>query len=155
MRADACANDAKSARAAEWPVFIRDHHPGYIDWTTFEANQKRLGQNTRPRPHQAGGAVREGSALLQGIAVCGGCGRRLKVHYTGRCSTPGYHCAGKTIVNGRGEYCLNVGGCQIDAAVAAAFLAALAPAGLEASLKAAEQLEADHETTVAQFRRDR
>ena len=98
--------------------------------------------------------MREGSALLQGIAACGGCGRRLKVHYTGRSSAPGYHCAGKTIVNGRGEYCLNVGGCQIDAAVTAAFLAALAPAGLEASLKATEQLEADHETTVEQFRRD-
>jgi len=92
--------------------------------------------------------------LLQGIATCGGCGRRLKVHYSGRYSAPGYHCAGKTIVNGRGEYCLNVGGGQIDAAVAAAFLVALAPAGLEASLKAAEQLEADHETTVEQFRRD-
>lgn len=144
----------KARPRAEWPVFIRDHHRGFIDWATFEANQKRLAQNTRPRPHQSGGAVREGTALLQGIAACGACGRRLMVHYTGRSSTPGYHCAGKTIVNGRGEYCLNVGGCQIDAAVAAAFLAALAPAGLEASLKAAEQLEADHETSVEQFRRD-
>jgi DNA invertase Pin-like site-specific DNA recombinase len=144
----------KKRPRTEWPVFIHDHHAGYIDWPTFEANQKRLGQNTRPRPHQRGGAVREGTALLQGIAACGGCGRPLKVHYRGRHSTPGYHCAGKTIVNGRGEYCLNVGGCQIDAAVAAAFLAALAPAGLEASVKAAEQLEADHETTVEQFRRD-
>jgi len=144
----------KTRPRAEWPVFIRDHHPGFIDWETFEANQKRLAQNTRPRPHYSGGAVREGSALLQGIAACGSCGRRLKVHYRGRSSAPGYHCAGKTIVNGRGEYCLTVGGYQIDAAVAAAFLVALAPAGLEASLKAAEQLEADHETTVAQFRRD-
>ena len=116
---------SKKRARSEWPVFIRDHHPGYIDWATFEANQKRLGQNIRPRPHQAGGAVREGSALLQGIAICGSCGRRLKVHYKGRLSAPGYHCAGKTIVNGRGEYCLNVGGVQIDAAVAAAFLAAL------------------------------
>jgi DNA invertase Pin-like site-specific DNA recombinase len=138
----------------EWPVFIRDHHEGFIDWQTFEANQKRLAQNTRPRPHHSGGAVREGAALLQGIAVCGHCGRRLAVHYSGRYSAPGYHCAGKIIVNGRGEYCLNVGGAQIDAAVAAAFLAALAPAGLTASLQAIEQLEADHETTLAQFRRD-
>ncbi|EQD42415.1 resolvase domain-containing protein, partial [mine drainage metagenome] len=145
---------SKKRPRTEWPVFIRDHHLGFIDWATFETNQKRLAQNTRPKPHQGGGAVREGTALLQGIAACGGCGRRLKVHYTGRASTPGYHCAGKTIANGRGEYCLNVGGCQIDAAVAAVFLAALAPAGLEASLKAAEQLEADHETTVEQFRRD-
>src|ERR1700674_2680040 len=139
----------------EWPVFIRDHHRGYIDWETFEANQRRLAQNTRPRPHRStGGAVREWTALLQGIAVCGHCGRRLAVHYSGQFSAPGYHCADKNIVNVRGEYCLNIGGCQIDAAVAAAFLAALAPAGLEAALKATEELEADHESTLAQFRRD-
>ena len=138
----------------QWPVFIRDHHAGYIDWTTFEANQKRLEQNIRPRPHQSGGAVREGAALLQGLAVCGHCGRRLAVHYSGRFSAPGYHCAGKNIVNGRGEYCLNIGGVQIDVAVAEAFLAALAPAGLEASLQAIEQFDADHEKTLAQFRRD-
>jgi len=138
----------------QWPVFIRDHHAGYIDWNTFEANQNRLAQNIRPRPHQTGGAVREGAALLQGLAVCGHCGRRLAVHYSGRYSAPGYHCAGKNIVNGRGEYCLNIGGVQIDAAVAEAFLAALAPAGVEASLQAIEQFDADHETTLAQFRRD-
>jgi len=98
--------------------------------------------------------VREGAALLQGLAVCGHCARRLAVHYSGRFSAPGYHCAGKNIVNGRGEYCLNIGGVQIDAAVTEAFLAALAPAGLEASLQAIEQFEADHEMTLAQFRRD-
>ena len=145
----------KQRPRAEWPVFIRDHHRGYIDWETFEANQRRLAQNTRPRPHgSSGGAVREGAALLQGIAVCGHCGRRLAVHYSGQFSAPGYHCAGKNIVIGRGEYCLNIGGCQIDAAVAAAFLAALVPAGFEAALKATEELEADHESTLAQFRRD-
>ncbi len=57
-------------------------------------------------------------------------------------------------MNGRGEYCLNVGGVQIDAAVAEAFLVALAPAGLEASLQAIEQFEANQETTLMQFRRD-
>ena len=45
---------------SEWPVFIRDHHKGFIDWQTFEANQQRLATNTRPTPHQPGGAVREG-----------------------------------------------------------------------------------------------
>ncbi|MDF0499055.1 zinc ribbon domain-containing protein [Bradyrhizobium yuanmingense] len=98
--------------------------------------------------------MREGAVLLQGLAVCGHCGRRLAVHYSGRFSAPGYRCAGKNIVNGRGEYCLNIGGVQIDVAVAEAFLAALAPAGLEASLRAIEQFDADHATTLAQFRRD-
>ena len=55
----------------EWQVLIKDHHPGYIDWQTYEANQQRIAKNTRPGPHKAGGAVREGSALLQGIAACG------------------------------------------------------------------------------------
>src|ERR1700674_5164956 len=40
---------------SEWSVVIRDHHRGFIDWQTFEANQLRLAQNTHPRPHQAGG----------------------------------------------------------------------------------------------------
>ena len=61
-----------------------EHHPGFIDWPTFQANQARMDANTRPQPHQAGGAVREGCALLQGLAVCGHCGRRLHTHYTRR-----------------------------------------------------------------------
>jgi DNA invertase Pin-like site-specific DNA recombinase len=139
---------------SEWLVLIRNHHPGFIDWETFEANQTRLAQNTHPRPHQAGGAVREGAALLQGLARCGRCGRALRVYYSGRYAAPGYHCTGSTIANGRGEYCLRVGGRQIDAAVSSAFLDALAPAGLEAALKAAEQLESDHDAVLAQFRRE-
>lgn len=138
---------------SEWAIVIHDHHEGFIDWQTFEANQARIAANTRPRAHEAGGAVREGAALLQGIATCGRCGRKLRVYYRGRNSTPGYHCAGNTIVNGRGKYCLNVGGGQIDDAVASVFLAALAPAGLEASVRAAEQLEADHDTALEQWRR--
>jgi DNA invertase Pin-like site-specific DNA recombinase len=139
---------------SQWAVLIHDHHPGFIDWETFEANQKRLAQNTHPRPHQAGGAVREGAALLQGLASCGRCGRRLRVYYGGRNAAPGYYCFGSALVNGRSECCLRVGGRQIDEAVAAALLDALAPAGLEAALKAAEQLESDHDAVLAQFRRE-
>jgi len=95
-----------------------EHHAGFIDWATFQANQERIDSNTHPEPHQGGGAVREGSALLQGLATCGNCGRRLRPHYLGRASSPGYHCAGKHIVEGRGLYCLNGGGGAIDAAVA-------------------------------------
>ena len=137
---------------AEWAVLIPEHHPGYIDWSTYEANQARLDSNTRPQPHQGGGALREGTALLQSIATCGHCGRRLRTHYRGRNITPGYHCAGKDIVSGRGVYCLNVGGLQIDEAVTQAFLEALEPAGLQAALIAAQQLEADHDAALAQWR---
>lgn len=139
---------------SEWAVRIPEHHPGFIDRDTFEANQARIASNTRPRPHEPGGAVREGMALLQGLATCGRCGRGLRVYYSGRHSAPGYHCAGGVIVNGRGEYCLRVGGRQIDTAVAAAFLATVAPAGLEAAVLAATQVDADHDALVAQRRHD-
>jgi DNA invertase Pin-like site-specific DNA recombinase len=137
---------------SEWPVFIRGHHKGFLDWQTFEANQKRIKSNTRPMPHQPGGAVREGAALLQGIARCARCSRKLCVSYNGKFSTPAYHCPGNNIANGRAEYCMRVGGKQIDAAVARAFLAALAPAGLEAALLATQQVEADQDSVVAQVK---
>jgi DNA invertase Pin-like site-specific DNA recombinase len=138
---------------SQWSVLIPNHHQGYIDWSTYEANRIRISANTHPRPHQSGsGAVREGSALLQGLAVCGHCGRKLQTHYTGHTASPGYHCAGKNIVNGRGIYCLNVGAVQIDDAVAQAVLAALAPLGIQAALAAAERIEADHDGALAQWR---
>ena len=145
---------------SEWQVLIQvliqEHHEGFIDWQTYEANQDRIARNTRPRPHndpsKASGAVREGSALLQGLASCGHCGRRLRTHYRGRSSAPGYHCAGDRLVEGRGSYCLNVGGIQIDEAVTRAFIAALEPAKLAATLAAAERLESDREATLKQWR---
>jgi DNA invertase Pin-like site-specific DNA recombinase len=139
---------------SQWAIVIHDHHDGFIDWQSFEANQARLAANTRPRAHEPGGAVREGAALLQGIAVCGRCGRKLRVFYSGRKAQPGYHCSGNTIVNGRGEHCLRIGGQQIDSAVASAFLATVAPAGLQASLRATELIESDHDTALEQWRRE-
>src|SRR6202162_2456519 len=136
----------------QWQVLIKEHHQGFIDWQTYEANQQRIARNTRPGPHKAGGAVREGSALLQGLAYCGHCGRRLRTHYHGRNSSPGYHCARERLVEGRGSYCLNIGGVQIDDAVTRAFLAALEPAKIRATLAAAEQIEMDRESALKHWR---
>jgi DNA invertase Pin-like site-specific DNA recombinase/uncharacterized protein YndB with AHSA1/START domain len=136
----------------QWAVLIPDHHSGFIDWATFQANQARLDSNTRPKPHQSGGAVREGSALLQGLVTCGHCGRRLHVHYRGRNSAPGYHCAGKDLVAGRGVYCLNVGGMVIEQAVVRAFLEAITPAAIEAVRLSVGQLESNHDAALSQWR---
>ena len=153
---DASGSPKKRVRKlprSQWSVLIPDHHQGYIDWGTYEANCLRISANTHPRPHQSGsGAVREGTALLQGLAVCGHCGRKLRTHYTGRTASAGYHCAGRSIVNGRGIYCLNAGAMQIDDAVAQTVLSALAPLGIEAALAAAERLESDHDGALAQWR---
>ena len=96
--------------------------------------------------------MREGSALLQGIVTCGHCGRRLMTHYRGRNSTPGYHCAGKDLVNGRGVYCLNIGGLAIEQAVASAFLEAITPATIEAVQLSVGQLQANYDAALSQWR---
>ncbi|HEU4650288.1 MAG TPA: recombinase family protein, partial [Croceibacterium sp.] len=138
----------------EWAVLIWEHHPGFIDKAAFDANRERIARNTRPRAHEPGGAVREGSALLQGIATCGRCGRKLKVHYQGRRGhqSPAYHCPSSILVENRGRWCLRIGGGQIDQAVAGALLAALSPAGVKAALQAAEALEQDHDAALKQWR---
>ena len=140
----------------QWEVLIPDHHPGFTDWDTYQANQARIGSNTRPRASQPGtGAVREGSALLQGLATCGTCGRKLAIFYRGPAKTvPNYYCQGSAeLVDGRGARHMNVGGQAIDAAVAGAFLAALAPAAMQACLAAAAQLEDGHDAALAQHQR--
>jgi DNA invertase Pin-like site-specific DNA recombinase len=140
----------------EWEVCIIDHHQGFIDWDTYLANQARIGANIRPAAHQPGtGALREGCALLQGLATCGTCGRKLAVYYDGeRKATPGYYCTGTGhLVDGRGTRHLRVGGVAIDAAVTALFLTALAPAAAQACLQAARQLEDGHDAALAQWRR--
>jgi Recombinase len=140
----------------QWEVLIPGHHPGFTGWDTYPANQARIGGNIRPQARQPGtGAVREGSALLQGLATCGTCGRKLAIFYAGpaRC-VPNYYCQGSAeLVNGRGARHMSVGGQAIDAAVAEAFLAALAPAALDACLQAARQLEDGHDAALAQHQR--
>jgi DNA invertase Pin-like site-specific DNA recombinase len=140
----------------QWEVLIPGHHPGFIDWDTYLANQARIGANTRPQASAPGtGAVREGSALLQGLATCGTCGRKLAIYYRGPAKTvPNYYCQGPgELVDGRGARHMDVGGQAIDAAVAAAFLAALQPVALQACLHAAEQLEHGHDAVLDQHRR--
>jgi hypothetical protein len=132
---------------------MKDGSPGRPTWPTSSASPG----NTRPQAHQPGtGAVREGSAQLQGLASCGICGRRLAVFYDGPAkSTPGYFCTGTGTgsIGARGTRHLRVGGSAIDAAVTGVFLAALAPAALQACLAAAQQLEDGYDTALDQWRR--
>jgi DNA invertase Pin-like site-specific DNA recombinase len=136
----------------EWSVFLPGHHKGFIDGATFDAIQARLQSNIPAELHQAGRALREGSALLQGLAICGKCGRRLHIAYQGTNSTPRYYCRGEERNGGHRVECLNVGGLTIDQAVTESFLEALTPAAVEATALAVQQLESDHDAALAQWR---
>jgi hypothetical protein len=80
---------------AEWTVLIKDHHPGYLTWAQHEANLAVLTANAAARgDDRAAGPPREGTALLQGLVVCGRCGRRMTIRYHTRHGTqiPDYVC---------------------------------------------------------------
>ena len=66
-----------------WEVCLPAAHPGYISWEEFMANQRRLADNVNRYAAGQHGVPRQASALLQGIAVCGRCGRRMSLRYTG------------------------------------------------------------------------
>jgi DNA invertase Pin-like site-specific DNA recombinase len=137
----------------EWPVLIQDHHQAYITFEQYVRNQARLRDNcmmTRADTDESqAGAVREGRALLQGLARCGHCGRRMYVNYGGakelrtlqyRCSLP----RAKAIA---GAECQLLGGKRVEATVVEAFLAATAQAGAGAAELAGEQLRQEIEGT--------
>ena len=137
----------RRAPREEWHVCIEDHHPGYISFERYLANQQRLRANWRPPRGEGGGAAREGRAMLQGLIRCGRCGRRMQVGYSGKTLVPNYSCVRGNQLYGT-ERCQSVGGRRIERVVLDAVFEALQPAGIEATLRAIEHATSDHQARV-------
>ncbi|MCA1700142.1 MAG: recombinase family protein [Actinobacteria bacterium] len=118
----------------DWGVVIQDHHPGYITWEQFLANEQRLQAN---RTHDGARPPRKGSALLQGIVRCGGCGRSMSTFYTSD-AKPGYDCGYSRADRAGTPGCRGVMGAVIEQAVAERLLAAVAPEQIALALSAAD-----------------
>ena len=136
----------------DWPIVLLDRHPGYISWEQFRRNQQMLSdnQNTPAAAHR--GAVREGAALLQGIVLCGSCGRRMTVRYQRDGALVIYECS-QTHTQLAAKTCQTMRGDRIDQAVAECFLQAIEPAQLEVALSALAHLEARAKQLDQQARR--
>jgi DNA invertase Pin-like site-specific DNA recombinase len=131
----------------EWTVLIKDHHPGYLTWDQYEANLAVLAANAAARgDDRAAGPPREGTALLQGLVVCGRCGRRMTIRYHARHGTqiPSYVCQNDGIRTAQ-PICQHLTGDNIDSAVSSLILAALTPAAIEVSLAVSDELIAQAE----------
>jgi len=128
--------------AEQWHALVPDAHEGFLSWEAFQENQRRLRElgngrgADRRRSHP-----REGCALLQGLAVCGVCGRRMTVQYrtrAGRCRAS-YVCRQDAL-----EYCepmcQQIPGSTIDEAIGELLVATLTPMALEVSLAVQQEL---------------
>lgn len=123
----------------DWPSVLHDHHPGYITWEQFQRNQQRLIENCTSQHQEHRGALREGAALLQGLVLCGRCGRRMTIRYMDNGKIPLYEC--NQLHKQLGEKsCQSLRGDRIDVAVAGTFLEAMRPAQLEVSMAAIDQI---------------
>lgn len=124
----------------KWDIVIQDAHAAYISWSRFIENQDLIRNNGRTSTFSGTGAARAGGALLQGLAICGKCGRRIKVKYPHRGPYPHYQCSYES-ESASSDLCQYVPGAAIDAAIERLFLQAVEPAQLRMSFKAFEQVE--------------
>ena len=137
----------------EWRVAIPDHHPGYITWDQFLANRKRLAAN-RTNSEVLTGPSREGLCLLQGLLLCGACGRRLSVRYTGNGGLyPIYQCNWKHREGLAGHDCMSVSSKPLDDAITERLLTAVTPLTIKLALEALTNLEDRDRALAAQWRR--
>lgn len=119
----------------DWHVLIKEHHDEYISWERFEKSQKHIRANWRGAPGP--GAAREGDSLLQGLIMCGRCGRRMSVAY-GKGSRPTrYRCAKGREQTGA-PVCQGFGARRLEQAVERLLLECLCPLGVEAMIEAAK-----------------
>ena len=126
----------------EWKVFLPDAHPGYITWEQFEANQEALHASAQSiGADRRRSAPREGVALLQGLVICGRCGRRMTVRYIVSRGHPEplYRCQRRGIQRAE-PVCQSLPGAVIDRAVSELVLETVTPASIDVAVEVFEEL---------------
>ena len=128
---------------AEWQFVIPGLHPGYITWEQFEANQKRLAENSLGfGGAKKAGPAREGPALIQGRVLCGICGERMGVHYSMAYGqvVPTYACQEASVRRAE-KICQRVPGTVVDQAISNLLLKLMQPLTLEVALAVQQEVE--------------
>ncbi len=136
--------EKKRLAREEWTVLLRDAHPGYITWERFEENERQLRDNAQARAAGRRSAPREGPALLQGLAICGVCGRNMTVHYRSRKGglNPYYLCAREKIETAGAGNCQSISGGAIDQAIGELLVELMTPLTLDMALQVQDELAA-------------
>lgn len=139
----------------DWRVHLPDHHEGYITVEQFEQNQQRLARNrTNGEATVLSGAAREGLALLQGLLMCGSCGRALTVRYRGNGGLyPIYECNWAHREALASVSCFSVRTDLLDEAICEEMFKALKPAELQLALAAVDELEQRDQAVMRQWQR--
>jgi Recombinase zinc beta ribbon domain len=126
-------------RPEQWLCLIPDHHQGYVSWEVFQRIQRMIGDNNQSFRASKPGAAKRGPALLSGLLRCRRCGRKFVVKYGGRDhNVVRYNCDRGNLDCGEPR-CIQIGGMNVDEAVAREAIRVLQPGAIEAA-----RLVADH-----------
>jgi DNA invertase Pin-like site-specific DNA recombinase len=137
----------------DWRVRLPEHHQGYITEEEFFANLERLQKNrTNGEGTVLSGPAREGLALLQGLLLCGSCGRALTVRYRGNGGIyPTYLCNWLHHQALATKDCMSFRCDVLDSAIAEEVFKVLQPAELELALGALRELETRDQAMMRQW----
>lgn len=126
----------------EWTVLIPDAHPGYITWEQFEANEARIKENIYSSTKNRKTAPREGSALLQGIAICGICGRRMGVRYHQRRGKliPDYICKKNVTERCDSNHCQYIPGAKVEQSISELLIESMTPMAFDVAISVQKEM---------------
>jgi DNA invertase Pin-like site-specific DNA recombinase len=138
---------SRQVPSEEW-ILMRDVHAGYITWEGYLSNLQRVKGNALAwSTERHRGPAREGTALLQGLVICGVCGERMSVRYHAHhnAQIPTYWCGRRPLQRGEIGLCQTVHGSALDIAIGDIIIEAMTPLAIEVALGVQQELANRHE----------
>jgi DNA invertase Pin-like site-specific DNA recombinase len=136
---DRLAQQTVQLSPQQWGVALWDAFEGYLSRDEYEANLSRLADNCSRQP--VTGRRQDGAALLSGIVVCGSCGKRMYVAYSGPAGQHITYLCSHRQRRYAEPVCQRIPGRGVDQVVSEAILAALTPAQMTLSLAVVAEVE--------------
>jgi DNA invertase Pin-like site-specific DNA recombinase len=129
-------------QSSDWIACLPNAHPGYITWEQHQENLRILESNGRGYEVARGSPPREGSALLQGRAVCGVCGQHFRVRYRdGRGRLESWYVCDRASSKQGATSCQSVAGRAVDEAVGRLVAERMTPAAVELAMDIRKEIE--------------
>jgi DNA invertase Pin-like site-specific DNA recombinase len=126
----------------EWEIVVPGVYPAYTSYDQYHLNRRHLRDNLYNFAAKGCGAAREGRALLQGLVVCGRCGRRMSVSHGSQYLR--YQCR-RAQVDYAMPMCQAFPVSHLDRRLGELFLEAVQPASVETTLAALAALERERQ----------
>ena len=131
----------RKRESREWTVCIPGAHPAYITWEMYHTNLKLLEANGKGYQLARQSPPREGSALLQGRAVCGICGGHFRVRYrTCRGRSEAWYVCDSASKNGEPN-CQSIAAPPVDEAIGNLIVEQVTPAAVEMALEIRREID--------------